>query len=137
MFQTRMLHVFPTDWDAGKRLAVVIGASGGAGLVEATRLADAGFDLVVVDTTAAIFRAGSTLMRAANRVTALNFEPASIEDAERLLDVVGDRALDMLLIYGESDAPGTRHLIAVMTDAMRQSGRGRILIDGREAFAVD
>lgn len=55
-----------------------------------------------------ILRAGSTLMRAANQVTALKFEPTSIADAERLLDVVGDRALDMPLIYGESDARPAR-----------------------------
>lgn len=136
MFQTRMLHAFRTDWDADKRLAVVIGAAGAAGLDEATQLADAGFDLVVVDTTSAIFNAGGTLTREANRVTEQNFEPASIEDAERLLDSVGDRAVDVLAIHGDSAAAGTRHVIEAIRDAMRRSGRGRILVSGSETFAA-
>lgn len=135
-FQTQLLHAFRTDWSAGTRLAVVIGAAEGAGLQQAHRLADDGFDLVIADTTSAIFSAGSTLTREANRVTAQNFEPASIEDADRLLDAVGDRHVEVLAVYGEADAPGTRHLIDTITEAMRHHGRGRILIDGREAFAV-
>jgi hypothetical protein len=59
---------------------------------------------VVADAAARILRADSTLTRAVNLVTAMNLEPTSIADAERLLDIVGDRALDMPLIYGESDA---------------------------------
>ena len=136
MFQTRLLHVFHTGTSAGTRLAVVIGAAAGVGLEEASRLADAGFDLVVADTTSAIFHAGSILLRDTNRVTALNFEPASIEDAERLLDVVGDRAVELLVIHGDSEASGTRHLIETMRETMRFSGQGRILIDGREAVLI-
>jgi len=136
MFQTRMLHAFRTDWDADKRLAVVIGAAGAAGLEEATQLADAGFDLVVVDTTSAIYSTGGTLTREANRVVAQNFEPTSIEDAERLLDSVGDRAVDVLAIHGDRDAAGTRHVIEEIRDAMRRSRRGRILVGGSEIFAA-
>ncbi len=136
MFQTRLLHAFRTELGPGNRLAVVIGAGCGAGLDEAIRLANEGFDLVVVDTTSAIFRAGAKLVRAANRVTAQNFEPASIDDAERLLDTVGDRTVDLLTIYGDTDESGTRHLIVTMTETMRLHGRGRILIDGRETLAV-
>jgi len=134
-FQTRMLHAFRPDRVVANRLAVVIGAAGGAGLEEAARLADSGFDLVIVDTTAAIFSVGGTLMREANRVTAQNVDPASVEDAERLLDSLGDRAIDILSIHG-ADAPGTRHVVEVMTDAMRRSGRGRILVGGSEVFAA-
>ncbi|MBX3501242.1 MAG: hypothetical protein KF889_17525 [Alphaproteobacteria bacterium] len=136
MFQTRMLHVFRTGGDPGSRLAVVIGATGGLALEQAGRLADAGFDLVIAGPTSDIFLAGSTLTRNANRVTALTFESASIDDAERLLDVVGDRAVEMLLIHGDGDASGTRHLIETMTETMRLSGRGRILVDGSETFCV-
>lgn len=136
MFQTRLLHAFRTESNPGNRLAVVIGAASGAGLEQAMRLADEGYDLVIADTTAAIFRAGAGLMREANRVTAQNFEPASIDDVERLLDTVGDRTVDLLAIYGDSDASGARHLIETMTETMRLHGRGRILVDGREALAV-
>lgn len=136
MFQTRLLHAFRTELSPGNRLAVVIGAGSGAGLEEAIRLANAGFDLIVVDTTSAIFRAGAKLVRAANRVTAQNFEPASIDDAERLLDAIGDRSVDVLAIYGDSDDSGTRHLIECMTETMRLHGRGRIVIDGRESLVI-
>ena len=136
MFQTRLLHAFRTDHSPGNRLAVVVGASAGAGLEHAICLADEGFDLLVVDTTQAIFRAGAKLVREANRVTAQNFEPASIEDVEHLLDAVGDRTVDVLAIYGDSDASGARHLIETMSETMRLHGRGRILIDGRESLVV-
>lgn len=136
MFQTRMRHVFRTDWRAANPLAIVTGAAGGAGLEQAQRCADDGFDLLIADDLPEIFSAGPTLIRAANRIGALKVDLATVEGAVQLLDAAGERLVEALFIHGLIDTDGTRHLLDTIRAAMHARGAGRIVIEGRVVFGA-
>ena len=134
MFQTRLRHVFRTDWRAANPLAIVTGAAGGAGLAQARRCADDGFDLVIADDQPEIFSVGPTLIRAANRIGALRADLATVEGAVMLLDAAGERLVAALYVHGLVDSDGTRHLLDTVRAAMVARGAGRIVIEGRAVY---
>jgi short-subunit dehydrogenase len=134
----------------GKKLAVVTGASTGIGLEIAKCAGKDGYDLVVVADELEIENAGVTLRAYSNDVQVVQADLASLEGVDKLLEAVGDRPVDVLVANAgvglghgfldqefsrirhvvNTNIVGTIYLIHRVGRAMRERGRGRILITG-------
>ena len=135
---------------AGRKLAVVTGASTGIGLEIAHLAADDGCDLVIVANEPAIETAAATLRAKGVGVTALEVDLTTEVGVDRLWDEIRDRDVDYLVANagrGLGDAfldqdwdrieevialnvTGTTDLLHRIVRQMRASDHGRILIVG-------
>lgn len=129
-------------------LAVVTGASSGIGLELARRLADGGYDLVIAAEDAAIDDA-ATSIGGATSVEPVRVDLATPDGVERLVDHIGDRPVDALLVnagivvgggaFVDTDldrhlelvglnVTGAVHLTHRVVSRMAARGEGRVLI---------
>lgn len=136
---------------AGPRpLAVVTGASSGIGYELARCCAEDGFDLVVAADEAAIAKAAERLRALDASVTAVEADLSGPDGVERLVAAVGERPVELLLANAgrglghafldqqvgdirrviDTNITGTVLLVHRIGRAMRQRGRGRILLTG-------
>lgn len=129
-------------------LAVVTGASSGIGLALARHLADDGWDLVIAAEDAAIDDV-ATSIGDATHVEAVRVDLATPDGVERLVDHIGDRSVDALLVnagivvgggaFVDTDldrhlelvglnVTGAVHLTHRIVSRMAARGEGRVLI---------
>lgn len=129
-------------------LAVVTGASSGIGLELARQLAGRGYDLVIAAEDVAIDDAAASIGDATH-VEAVRADLATHEGVERLVDHVGDRAVDALAVnagivvgggaFVDTDldrhlelvglnVTGAVHLTHRIVSRMAARGEGRVLI---------
>jgi uncharacterized protein len=136
-----------------KGLAIVTGASSGIGLELAKCCAEDGYELLICSDTGEIEVAARALRAEKAQVEAVQADLATPTGVERLVDVTGERPVEVLLAnagVGLGDAfldqdldralrvvdlnvTGTISLIHSVGRAMRVRGRGRILITGSVA----
>jgi uncharacterized protein len=136
-----------------KGLAIVTGASSGIGLELAKCCAEDGYELLICSDTGEIEVAACALRAETAQVEAVQADLATPTGVERLVDVIGERPVEVLLAnagVGLGDAfldqdldralrvvdlnvTGTISLIHLVGRAMRMRGRGRILVTGSVA----
>lgn len=135
---------------AGKKFAVVTGASTGIGLELARCCAQAGYDLLVAADEPAIEAAAVSLRDAGVEVRAVQSDLSTIEGVDRLWSALGGRPVDALLANAgrglghafldqdfqkaravvDTNITGTIYLIHKAGNQMRQRNAGKILITG-------
>jgi uncharacterized protein len=133
-----------------KGLAIVTGASSGIGLELARCCAEDGYELLICSDTEEIEEASRELRAGKTRVEAVQADLATPTGVDRLMDVIGERPVELLLAnagIGLGDAfldqdlnralrvvdlnvTGTLALVHPVGRRMRTAGRGRILITG-------
>jgi uncharacterized protein len=133
-----------------KGLAIVTGASSGIGLELARCCAEDGYELLICSDTEEIEEASRELRAGKTQVEAVQADLATPTGVDRLVDVIGERPVELLLAnagIGLGDAfldqelnralrvvdlnvTGTLALIHPVGRRMREAGRGRILITG-------
>jgi uncharacterized protein len=134
------------------KLAVVTGASSGIGLELAKCAARDGYDLIVAADTPFV-EAGPALEEFGGEVRELQADLATQQGVDRLLDLVGDRPVDVLVANAghglghgfldqspkewthiiDTNVTGTLLLIEPVVKRMVERGEGRVLITGSVA----
>lgn len=142
--------------DAGRKLAVVTGASTGIGLELARECARHNFDLLIAADEPKIERAAEELRRDGGIVEALQTDLSTIEGVDALYARIGGRPVAALLANAgrglgkafldqdwdavrfviDTNVTGTVYLIHRIGRDMRAHGEGRILITGSIAGFV-
>jgi short-subunit dehydrogenase len=138
-----------THSQSGRPLAVVTGASSGIGLELARLCAQNGFDLLIV-ADRPLDEAVSELGALGSKVESVQTDLSSTQGVDSLTARLGGRTVDILLANAghglgkgfldqdfaearhvvDTNITGTIYLIHTLGRAMRQLGRGRILITG-------
>lgn len=142
--------------DAGRKLAIVTGASTGIGLELARECARDNFDLLIAADEPEIERAADELRQYGGIVDALQIDLATIEGVDALYARTGGRPVAALLANAgrglgkafldqdweairfviDTNVTGTIYLIHKIGRDMRAHGEGRILITGSIAGFV-
>jgi short-subunit dehydrogenase len=135
---------------AGRRLAVVTGASSGIGYELAKCCAADNFDLVIASDEPEIEEAAERLRTMGATVDTLVTDLSTTEGVDELNEVIGGRPVDALFANAgeglgkgfldqdwddiehviETNVTGTLYLIHTVGGDMRARGKGRILITG-------
>lgn len=135
---------------ASRPLALVTGASSGIGLELALLCASHGYDLIIAADRPELSDAARRLEIQGVDVRAIQTDLSETTGVDRLLDAVGDRAVDVLMANAghglghgfldqdfddvrhviDTNVTGTLYLIQHVAHRMRELGRGRILITG-------
>jgi short-subunit dehydrogenase len=131
------------------KLAIVTGASSGIGLELAKLAAGEGYDLIVASDTPQV-DAGAAFKEQGVEVRSIEADLATEQGVRQLLDVVGDRPVDVLVANAghglggafldqgpqewrhvvDTNVTGTLLLIQPIAKKMVQQGEGKVLIVG-------
>jgi short-subunit dehydrogenase len=131
------------------KLAIVTGASSGIGLELAKLAAGEGYDLIVASDTPQV-DAGAAFKEQGLEVRSIEADLATEQGVRQLLDVVGDRPVDVLVANAghglggafldqgpqewrhvvDTNVTGTLLLIQPIAKKMVQQGEGKVLIVG-------
>jgi uncharacterized protein len=135
---------------SSRPLAVVTGASSGIGYQLAQLCVENGYDLAIAADEPAVVEAKQTFERLGAQVRAVQTDLSTEEGVQRLLDLIGDDAVDVLcanaghgLGHGfldqdwkearhvvDTNITGTLFLVHNIAKGMRERDRGRILFTG-------
>lgn len=133
-----------------KPLSVVTGASSGIGYELAKLCAADGFDLVIAADRPDLVEAAQALEAMGARVEQLQVDLATTEGVDRLLDLIGDRPVDHLMLNAghglghafldqtvadwrhviDTNITGTLYLAHRLIPRMVERGQGRVLLTG-------
>lgn len=138
------------NFSSPRPLAVVTGASSGIGYELARLAAEDGYDLVIAADQPAIVEAQQAFQALGAGVEAVQVDLSTTDGVDRLLDLIGDRQVDVLIANAgeglghgfldqdwdrarhviDTNVTGTTYLLHKLGRGMRARDRGRILITG-------